>query len=72
MMKESGSSQEPQDLNIQESILSELKRSNELLDALLKIQSNVQQRQRKFWVMAIAQVGILAIVLLWWGSKYGF
>ncbi|MCU7829076.1 MAG: hypothetical protein KZQ85_08410 [Candidatus Thiodiazotropha sp. (ex Myrtea sp. 'scaly one' KF741663)] len=71
-MKESGISQVSLDPSIQESILNELKRNNELLDALLKIQSNVQKRQRKFWVMAITQVAILAIVLLWWGSKYGF
>jgi preprotein translocase subunit SecB len=71
-MNEPNSSQESEDPNIQVSILNELKRNNELLDALLKIQSNVQQRQRKFWVMAIAQVGILVIVALWWGSKYGF
>ena len=70
-MKEQNISQESEDPNIQVSILNELKRNNELLDALLKIQSNVQQRQRKFWVMAIAQVGILVIVALWWGSKYG-
>ncbi|ODB84580.1 hypothetical protein A3195_06410 [Candidatus Thiodiazotropha endoloripes] len=71
-MNESGSSQASQGSNIQKSILNELKKNNELLDALLKVQSNVQQRQRKFWAMAIIQVGILAIVFFWWGSKYGF
>jgi hypothetical protein len=53
-------------------VLEELKKNNELLEKLLAIQSNVQVRQRKFWFMAMAQVALIVIVVLWFGSKYGF
>ncbi|MCU7853347.1 MAG: hypothetical protein KZQ80_14185 [Candidatus Thiodiazotropha sp. (ex Monitilora ramsayi)] len=61
------------DSTIQDNILSELKKSNELLEKLLKkIQSNVQIRQRKFWVIAVTQVALVVVAILWIGSKYGF
>jgi hypothetical protein len=56
----------------QKEILNELKRNNELLERLLDIQSNVQGRQRKFWFVGLFQVAVMVVVLLWFGSKYGF
>lgn len=53
-------------------VLEELKKNNELLEKLLAVQSNVQLRQRKFWFMAMAQVALIVIMVLWFGSKYGF
>jgi hypothetical protein len=56
----------------QKEILEELKKNNELLEKLLDIQSNVQGRQRKFWFVGLFQVAVMVVVLLWFGSKYGF
>lgn len=53
-------------------VLKELKKNNELLEKLLEIQINVQERQRKFWLMAMAQVALIVVVILWFGSKYGY
>jgi hypothetical protein len=52
-------------------ILCELKKNNELLESLLVVQGNVQSRQKKFWLMALAQVALIVVVLAWWSSKYG-
>ncbi|TVT59984.1 MAG: hypothetical protein FHK82_03145 [Sedimenticola thiotaurini] len=71
-MSDLDGSQHSHDKEIQNEIVNELKKSNELLESLLKIQSNVQARQRKFLSMAIAQIALIVIVLAWWGSKYGF
>ena len=70
-----GDSEKENDINsisVQKEILNELKKNNELLESLLRIQANIKARQQKFWFMAIAQVAILVIMVLWWGSKYGF
>ncbi len=56
----------------QNEVLKELKKNNELLEKLLEIQTNVQVRQRKFWFMAMAQVALIVVVILWFGSKYGY
>ncbi|MCG7937618.1 MAG: hypothetical protein N0C88_02010 [Candidatus Thiodiazotropha lotti] len=52
-------------------ILCELKNNNELLESLLVVQGNIQSRQKKFWLMALAQVALIVVVLAWWSSKYG-
>jgi hypothetical protein len=44
-------------------ILCELKKNNELLESLLVVQGNVQSRQKKFWLMALAQVALIVVVL---------
>jgi hypothetical protein len=56
----------------QNEVLKELKKNNELLEKLLEIQTNVQLRQRKFWFMAMTQVALIVVVVLWFGSKYGY
>lgn len=70
-MMETGNSNDPSSSSEQKDIIKELKKNNDLLEKLLKVQSNVQVRQRKFWFMAIAQVALVIIVLMWFGSKYG-
>jgi hypothetical protein len=71
-MAESSNSNNPSSSNAQNDVLRELKKNNELLEKLLEIQNNVQVRQRKFWFMAMTQVALIVVVLLWFGSKYGF
>ena len=71
-MPQTDPARESRDDNIQDSILEELKRTNELLEMLLKIQNSVQSRQRKFWFMALSQVVLLLLVVFWWGFEYGF
>ena len=71
-MVESSNSNNPSTNSVQNDVLKELKKNNELLEKLLEIQSNVQVRQRKFWFMAMTQVALIVVVLLWLGSKYGF
>jgi uncharacterized membrane protein YjdF len=56
----------------QNEVLKELKKNNELLEKLLEIQTNVQVRQRKFWLMAMVQVALIVVVVLWFGSRYGY
>lgn len=53
-------------------VIKELKKNNELLEKLLVIQSNVQVRQRKFWIMAMVQIALIVAWVLWFGAKYGF
>ncbi|MCP4553578.1 MAG: hypothetical protein GY834_16395 [Bacteroidetes bacterium] len=60
------------DTNTQIEILEELKKNNVLLESLIEIQGNVQTRQRKFWFMAMAQIGLLLFVFIYLGTKYGF
>ena len=56
----------------QNEVLMELKKNNELLEKLIEIQTGAQVRQRKFWFVAMSQVALIVVWLLWVGTKYGF
>ncbi len=58
--------------NTLEKILNATEETNQLLSELLEVQNAVREKQRKFWKMAIFNLGVLVLFVGWFMSKYGF